>query len=345
MEKPVYLAEPEVVLLFLNALLSSIMVAIQNLSLRSMSFLHTYVACCACLSAVPDEQHPVSSAAGEARGGDCNLRIEDVQIVLGRMGLGEQQLQEKMEGFDHLPDLFADEEPSLEELKQAFSVFDENGDGFIDEVELQTVLAKLGIAEASDLDACRRMIAAHDRNRDGRIDLIDFVKFMEIRCYCSEASGKVDLPFINGLHICPHYNSDERAMHTSYNQILLARSWMDRVELNGPVMLEHHTRSDRSVKWTVRLLPFRSKEGRLVESPNPRGKTGDLFPAARDSQRRKPRCRRRHPVSRSSLAAFQFTQACRCGCRRRDPAVAAQPPPSASSLDNTAVLSTDGVGI
>ncbi|URE30406.1 Calcium-binding EF hand family protein [Musa troglodytarum] len=243
MEKPVYLAEPEVVLLFLNALLSSIMVAIQNLSLRSMSFLHTYVACCACLSAVPDEQHPVSSAAGEARGGDCNLRIEDVQIVLGRMGLGEQQLQEKMEGFDHLPDLFADEEPSLEELKQAFSVFDENGDGFIDEVELQTVLAKLGIAEASDLDACRRMIAAHDRNRDGRIDLIDFVKFMEI---------------------------NERAMHTSYNQILLARSWMDRVELNGPVMLEHHTRSDRSVKWTVRLLPFRSKEGRLVESPNPR---------------------------------------------------------------------------
>ncbi|RWW23442.1 hypothetical protein BHE74_00053496 [Ensete ventricosum] len=77
----------------------------------------------------------------------------------------------------------------------------------------------------------------------------------------------------------------------------------------------------------VWLLPSRSREGRLVESPNPRF-PGDLFPATRDSQRRKPRCRRRLPVCRSSLAAFQLTQACRCGCRRRDPAVAARPPPS-----------------
>ncbi|CAL9777758.1 unnamed protein product [Musa acuminata subsp. burmannicoides] len=81
----------------------------------------------------------------------------------------------------------------------------------------------------------------------------------------------------------------------------------------------------------VRPLPFRSIEDGLVESPNPRF-PGDLFPAARYSQRRKPRCRRRLPVSRSSLAAFQFTQACRCGCHRRDPAFAAQLPPSGMGL-------------
>nr|XP_010926561.1 probable calcium-binding protein CML45 [Elaeis guineensis] len=168
-------------LLFFRRILSYFIMALLKFSLRSVSFFHSYAELFAFPSMVNDEQLMIKKTPRQPRG-DINLSREDVEMVMGRMGLccsqeGEQ-LKECM-GFDELSNVF-EEEPSFEELKEAFSVFDENSDGFIDAVELHRVLSKLGFREGSEVDSCKRMIAAYDENRDGRIDFNEFVKFMEI---------------------------------------------------------------------------------------------------------------------------------------------------------------------
>ncbi|OMO53596.1 Calcium-binding EF-hand [Corchorus olitorius] len=82
------------------------------------------------------------------------------------------------ENEDKIGGLFEEDEPSLEEVKEAFDVFDENKDGFIDTNELRNVLFSLRFMEASEED-CKRMIKGFDYNLDGRIDLGEFIKVME----------------------------------------------------------------------------------------------------------------------------------------------------------------------
>ncbi|XP_047309637.1 calcium-binding protein CML42-like [Impatiens glandulifera] len=72
-----------------------------------------------------------------------------------------------------------DEEAQEEsDLKEAFKVFDENGDGFISANELQAVLGKLGFSEGSEIGHCKQMIVSVDRNNDGRVDFIEFKDMM-----------------------------------------------------------------------------------------------------------------------------------------------------------------------
>lgn len=98
-------------------------------------------------------------------------------MVLKGLGiLGEGKLPSKTEVFD----IFEEREPSLDEVREAFEVFDGNKDGFIDEEELQRVMGALGLKEGMEVKNCRRMIGAFDENGDGRIDFHEFVKFMEI---------------------------------------------------------------------------------------------------------------------------------------------------------------------
>ncbi|XP_071704049.1 probable calcium-binding protein CML46 [Rutidosis leptorrhynchoides] len=75
--------------------------------------------------------------------------------------------------------IFEEQEPLLDEVKEAFDVFDENKDGFIDARELQSVLSALGLKEKAAMDECKKMISVFDDNNDGRIDFDEFVKFME----------------------------------------------------------------------------------------------------------------------------------------------------------------------
>lgn len=91
------------------------------------------------------------------------------EVVEGRLGSKE------------IADLF-EEEPSLEEVKEAFHVFDENKDGFIDAGEINKVLCALGFVGASEVE-CKRMIKAFDHNGDGQIDFNEFVQLME-KSFC-----------------------------------------------------------------------------------------------------------------------------------------------------------------
>ncbi|KAE8665663.1 putative calcium-binding protein CML30 [Hibiscus syriacus] len=108
---------------------------------------------------------------------------EDVEKVMGNLGIFCSKESEELNrsfGSDELPRLFEEEEPSLEELKGAFDVFDVNRDGFIDAHELQRVVCVLGLKEGLKIENCNKMINKFDVNRDGRIDFQEFVKLMEI---------------------------------------------------------------------------------------------------------------------------------------------------------------------
>ncbi|XP_031103627.1 calcium-binding protein CML42-like [Ipomoea triloba] len=67
------------------------------------------------------------------------------------------------------------------EMKEAFRVFDEDGDGFISARELQTVLSKLGLLESgNEIDRVQQMISSYDQNSDGLVDFSEFKDMM--RC-------------------------------------------------------------------------------------------------------------------------------------------------------------------
>ncbi|BAS87017.1 Os03g0812800 [Oryza sativa Japonica Group] len=55
------------------------------------------------------------------------------------------------------------------ELREAFRVFDRDGDGYVSAAELRSVLRRLGMEEGARHGDCVRMIAAHDGDGDGRI--------------------------------------------------------------------------------------------------------------------------------------------------------------------------------
>ncbi|KAK9278798.1 hypothetical protein L1049_028377 [Liquidambar formosana] len=87
------------------------------------------------------------------------------------------KLQERL-GSNEVANLFEEEEPSLEEVKEAFEIFDENSDGFIDAKELKKVICTLGFMVVSDVE-CERMIRVFDDNGDGKIDFNEFVRLVE----------------------------------------------------------------------------------------------------------------------------------------------------------------------
>ncbi|XXG87671.1 hypothetical protein AAC387_Pa11g2301 [Persea americana] len=106
----------------------------------------------------------------------------DVEVVMAKIGMscdGDGEKMKEFLGSDELSVLFEEKEPSLEELKEAFDVFDENRDGFVDARELQRVLCNLGFKEALNFHACVGMIRAFDTDGDNRIDFNEFVIFME----------------------------------------------------------------------------------------------------------------------------------------------------------------------
>ncbi|CAK8564101.1 unnamed protein product [Lathyrus sativus] len=113
--------------------------------------------------------------------GEMIIERDEVKMVMERMGFfcssESEELDEKY-GSKELCEVFEENEPSLVEVKQAFDVFDENKDGFIDAMELQRVLVILGLKQGSEFENCEKMIKRFDENQDGRIDFIEFVNIM-----------------------------------------------------------------------------------------------------------------------------------------------------------------------
>uniref|UniRef100_M8AZE8 Putative calcium-binding protein CML45 n=1 Tax=Aegilops tauschii TaxID=37682 RepID=M8AZE8_AEGTA len=112
---------------------------------------------------------------------DNELRKEEVEAIMARMGLGVAGSGEGLRasmGHNEGSRLFGAQGPRLAELRRAFAVFDGDADGVIGAADLQGALARLGFPEV-DAAACEAMISASCGSRDGRMNLFQFVRFLE----------------------------------------------------------------------------------------------------------------------------------------------------------------------
>ncbi|XP_030473559.1 probable calcium-binding protein CML45 [Syzygium oleosum] len=135
------------------------------------------------------EQRIAEPPAAAARGAripheDADLSRGEVKMVMKRLGIfgvaddpGDEKLQERI-GATEIARVFEEDEVSLEEVKEAFYVFDGNCDGFVDARELSDVLRALGFVDLSERD-CGDLIKAFDENGDGLIDFREFTKLVQ----------------------------------------------------------------------------------------------------------------------------------------------------------------------
>lgn len=106
----------------------------------------------------------------------------DAEMVMKRLGLFCSTRNGECFGVtlssNEMATLFDENEPSIDEVRQAFHLYDENCDGYIDEHELKKVLERLGFEGLSERE-CGKMIAAYDFNGDQKIDFNEFFKIVE----------------------------------------------------------------------------------------------------------------------------------------------------------------------
>ncbi|XP_008782718.1 probable calcium-binding protein CML27 [Phoenix dactylifera] len=142
--------------------------------------------------------------------GDGEITVDELALALDRLGLGADRDEIASTVATYIPlgraglafddfealhrslgDTFfgaaapgdegaaAAEEKEEQDMREAFRVFDEDGDGFISAAELQVVLAKLGLPEARNIARVREMICSVDQDRDGRVDFGEFKHMMQ----------------------------------------------------------------------------------------------------------------------------------------------------------------------
>ncbi|KAJ3675399.1 hypothetical protein LUZ60_004441 [Juncus effusus] len=83
-----------------------------------------------------------------------------------------------IEEFGALYETIMDEKNAEDDMKEAFSVFDQNGDGYITVEELRDVLNSLGLKQGRTVDDCKKMISKVDKDGDGMVNFIEFKQMM-----------------------------------------------------------------------------------------------------------------------------------------------------------------------
>ncbi|KAH6798080.1 hypothetical protein C2S52_022634 [Perilla frutescens var. hirtella] len=111
------------------------------------------------------------------------MSVAEMNLVMNRLGMEGINENSSVRGGGGAEGVFEEEEPSLDEIKETFRVFDANNDGFIDGSDLHRIISNLGFKEMYDLEDYKRMIKAFDGDGDGLIDFPDFIKLME-KCLC-----------------------------------------------------------------------------------------------------------------------------------------------------------------
>ncbi|XXG44934.1 hypothetical protein AAC387_Pa02g0159 [Persea americana] len=80
--------------------------------------------------------------------------------------------------FGELYQQIMDEKDEEEDMREAFNVFDQNGDGFITVEELRSVLASLGLKQGRTIEDCKKMIRKVDVDGDGMVNYKEFRQMM-----------------------------------------------------------------------------------------------------------------------------------------------------------------------
>ena len=114
---------------------------------------------------IPDDELDAIMGKIDANGDGC-VDVEEFG-KLYRSIVGEGQ------GADD-----GDKRDEEEDMREAFNVFDQNGDGYITVEELRSVLASLGLKQGRTAEDCRKMISKVDADGDGRVDFTEFKQMM-----------------------------------------------------------------------------------------------------------------------------------------------------------------------
>lgn len=80
--------------------------------------------------------------------------------------------------FQTLYQMIMDERDEEEDMREAFNVFDQNGDGFITVEELRSVLVSLGLKQGKTVEDCKKMIWKVDVDGDGMVNFKEFRQMM-----------------------------------------------------------------------------------------------------------------------------------------------------------------------
>ncbi|KAK4776497.1 hypothetical protein SAY86_005185 [Trapa natans] len=121
------------------------------------------------LEAAPSELE--STIRSHITPGSDGLRFEDFCAM-------HREIDETIGDYDGVAETIDAGDREESDLREAFKVFDENGDGYISAKELQAVLDKLGLVEGKEMARVEQMIGSFDRNRDGRVDFTEFKDMM-----------------------------------------------------------------------------------------------------------------------------------------------------------------------
>ncbi|KAF1859416.1 hypothetical protein Lal_00010000 [Lupinus albus] len=81
--------------------------------------------------------------------------------------------------FGELYKSIMDDRDEEEDMREAFNVFDQNGDGFISVEELRSVLSSLGLKQGRTVEDCKKMIMKVDVDGDGMVDYKEFKQMMK----------------------------------------------------------------------------------------------------------------------------------------------------------------------
>lgn len=118
------------------------------------------------------------------------IKKENARQVVEKLGLMYGSKEDKPSRFELTGE--GDDEVPVEEvlgeledmskrselLHEAFKIFDEDGDGYIDAMELKRVLDCLGLDKGWDINTIEKMVKAVDLNFDGKVDFSEFELMM-----------------------------------------------------------------------------------------------------------------------------------------------------------------------
>ncbi|XP_027362788.1 LOW QUALITY PROTEIN: probable calcium-binding protein CML47 [Abrus precatorius] len=99
---------------------------------------------------------------------------ENIVLVMAKLKMNVKWNEKEEFGIQEIEQLFKNDVILLEE---AFDVFNQNKDGFIEASELQRILSCLGLEK--DLMECQKMINAVDQNEDEIIAHNEFLSIIE----------------------------------------------------------------------------------------------------------------------------------------------------------------------
>lgn len=116
---------------------------------------------------------------------NCRISKQKARQVVEKLGLVEDEFDlpggcvlEDDVAVEEMLGLGEDGSNRNELLRQAFRIFDEDGNGFIDALELKRVLQCLGLDNGWEMAQIEKMLKVVDLNLDGKVDFTEFELMM-----------------------------------------------------------------------------------------------------------------------------------------------------------------------